>query len=293
MNENPLAQYFRTPAIHLALPSNGIGYAPGAIDMPETREVPVLPMTAIDEITYKTPDALFNGSAVVSVIESCIPNIKNAWEMPVTDLTAVLCAIRIASFGHEMDIETTCPKCNEEAKYQIDLRQVLDSIKSSDYTEVLSLGDLSIKFKPMVYKDLNENNKLQFEEQRLNSILVDSEMSEEEQLKVLSETFTKISNYTISTLSKNIDSIITPDCTVIEPDHILEFLKKCDSVTYKKIKAAVIKRKETEVLKPLKIKCKAVAATEAVDGVESGGEVCGHEYDQPFTLDMTSFFDQS
>ena len=54
--------------------------------MPENRELPVYPMTAIDEITYRTPDALFNGQAVVNVIHSCVPNIKNAWEIPGTDL---------------------------------------------------------------------------------------------------------------------------------------------------------------------------------------------------------------
>ena len=32
----------------------------------------------IDEITFKTPDALLNGQATVDVIQSCIPNIKDA-----------------------------------------------------------------------------------------------------------------------------------------------------------------------------------------------------------------------
>ena len=100
MSDNPLAQYFRTPAIHLDLPSKGEGYPDGVLEMPDSGEVPVMPMTAIDEITYKTPDALFNGSSVVDVIQSCIPSIKDAWQMPITDLTAVLTAIRIASFGH-------------------------------------------------------------------------------------------------------------------------------------------------------------------------------------------------
>ena len=81
-SNNPLRQYFRQPAIYVRLPSAGQFYPPGALTIPANGEIPVLPMTAIDEITYRTPDALFNGSAVVSVIQSCVPSIKDAWQMP-------------------------------------------------------------------------------------------------------------------------------------------------------------------------------------------------------------------
>jgi hypothetical protein len=106
---NPLKAFFRQPALYVRLPSNGEGWPPGSLDMPVNRELPVLPMTAMDEITYRTPDALFNGSAVVSVIQSCFPNVKNAWQMPTTDLNTMLAAIRIASYGHDLEIETVCP----------------------------------------------------------------------------------------------------------------------------------------------------------------------------------------
>jgi len=290
MSENPLQQYFRTPSIHLALPSKGEGYALGMLDLPETGEVPVLPMTAIDEITYKTPDALFNGSAVVSVIESCVPAIKDGWAMPVTDLTSVLTAIRIASFGHEMDIETKCPKCGETANYGLDLRTVLDSVEATDYSQPCKVGDLSVMFKPMTYKDLNENEKLQFEEQRLVKLLNNPDIDEEDQIKMLSESFTKISNYTLSTIAKNIASITTPEATVTEEAFILEFLQKADGTLYNKIKKAVIAQKNKEALKPLKIKCTAMLEP-ATEGEEA--QVCGHEYKQNFTLDMSSFFAQS
>lgn len=67
---NPLKQFFRQPAIYLRLPSNGDFWPDGAVDVPHNRELPVYPMTALDEITYRTPDALFNGQAVVTVIQS-------------------------------------------------------------------------------------------------------------------------------------------------------------------------------------------------------------------------------
>jgi hypothetical protein len=62
-SNNPLQQYFRQPAIYVQLPSQGKFYPAGTLNPSTTGEYPVYPMTAIDEITYRTPDALFNGQA--------------------------------------------------------------------------------------------------------------------------------------------------------------------------------------------------------------------------------------
>ena len=104
--QNPLTKYFRQPKVYVTLPSKGSHYAPGAIDMPENGELPVFAMTAKDELTMKTPDALLNGAATVNVIKSCIPDIIDPWQMPSIDLDAVLVAIRIATYGEILELET-------------------------------------------------------------------------------------------------------------------------------------------------------------------------------------------
>lgn len=73
---NPLLGYMRQPKIYIRLPSNGLFWEEGSIDIPENNEFPVYSMTAKDELTFKTPDALMNGQAIVDVIQSCMPNIK-------------------------------------------------------------------------------------------------------------------------------------------------------------------------------------------------------------------------
>ena len=95
LQNNPLKQYFRQPAIYIKLPSQGQFYPEGALDMPPNGELPVYPMTAIDEITYRTPDALFNGNATVNVIQSCMPNIRDPWSIPAMDVDTILVSIRI------------------------------------------------------------------------------------------------------------------------------------------------------------------------------------------------------
>ena len=120
-----------------------------------------------DEITYRTPDALFNGNAVTNVIKSCVPAIRDPWAIPAMDVDSILVAIRIASYGHNMEMSTTCPHCENEADYGLDLRTILEQIKTPDYSKPVVAGDLQIFFKPMTYKHLNDNNQKQFEEQKL------------------------------------------------------------------------------------------------------------------------------
>lgn len=273
-NANPLKQYFRQPAIYLTLPTKGEFWPESKLDLPHNKELPVLPMTAIDEITYRTPDALFNGQAVVSVIQSCMPNIKDAWDCPSVDLNAILTAIRIASYGHEMEIGTRCPNCQHEEEYSLDLRTVLDQISVPDFTKTIKHGDLEISFKPMTYRNQNETNQLQFEQQRLLNVLPNADIPEEEKIKQLNAVLARITELTVEALKWSIASIRTPQAIVTEPEYIHEFLNNCDRKMFGEIRNHVIELRRSNELTPLSVTC-----TE-----------CKTEYQQPLTLDMTSFF---
>jgi hypothetical protein len=274
MSDNPLSNYFRRPSIYITLPSKGKFYPEGTLEMTENNELPVYPMTAVDEITYRTPDALFNGTSIIEVIQSCMPNIKNAWVIPSIDLDTILSAIRIASYGHTLEIGTTCPKCEEEAEYGIDLRTIIEQLDVGEYNSSINVGDLEIHIKPLTYKDINESSLVQFEEQKIASVIEDTEMSEEEKLKLLSKTFKKISEMTIATMGKSINYIKTPETLVSDAEQIDEFLHECDRGIFESIKDKVLSLRSNSELKPLKIKCMK----------------CEHEYEQPFTLDMSNFF---
>ena len=75
------------------MPSKGVYYPTGSITLDENGEVGVYPMTAKDEIVMKTPDALLTGKSTVEVIQSCIPAIKDAWQVPSIDVDTILIAI--------------------------------------------------------------------------------------------------------------------------------------------------------------------------------------------------------
>jgi hypothetical protein len=272
---NPLKQYFRQPAIYLRLPTGGKYWPPGSIELTHNGEFPVYPMTAIDEITYRTPDALFNGQAVSTVIQSCIPNIKNAWLAPTADINSMLVAIRLASYGHELEINSTCPSCNNSEDYAVDLRNVLDQLKLPDFETTLQHGDLEISFAPISYQNQNKANQSQFEEQRRIQSVTESDISEEEKLKHLNDAMRRITELTIDALKWSISSIRAPGAIVNEIEHIQEFLLNCDRKLFSLIRDHVIDLRQSSELKPLEIVC---------------GN-CSHSYRQTLTLDMTSFFE--
>ena len=274
MDSNPLKQYFRQPAIYIRLPSNGQFYPSGTLNMPANGELPVLPMTTMDEIRYRTPDALFNGTATVDVIESCVPNILDAWSVPNVDIDTILIAIRIATFGHELSIGTQCPACSTEADYGVDLRSVMERIRAPDFREAYPLNDLEIYLHPMTYRDINDNNMQQFQDQKALQALEDPATTDQQRGQLLADMLAKLTAITTQALAQNIAMIKTPQAMVTDRTHITEWLANCDRTTFTAVKDRILATKTESEIKPLKIKCAN----------------CSHEYDQPFTLDMTTFF---
>jgi len=274
MDSNPLKHYFRQPAIYIRLPSNGQFYPKGTLDMPANGELPVLPMTTMDEIRYRTPDALFNGTATVEVIQSCVPNILDAWAIPNVDIDTILISIRIATFGHELSIGTQCPACATQNDWSVDLRRVMENIRCPNFQQPFSLNDLELYLHPMTYRDINENNMQQFQDQKALQALESPETTDEQRGQILAEMLAKITAITTQALAQNIAMIKTPQAMVTDRDHITEWLANCDRNTFTIVKDRILAAKTESEIKPLHVTC-----TE-----------CQNKYDQPFTLDMTTFF---
>lgn len=273
MENNPLRQYFRRPSVYITLPSKGEGYTPEQLNMTETGELPVYPMTAIDEITARTPDALFNGSAIAELVKSCVPNIKDPWAINSNDLDAVLLAMRAASNGDKLDIETKCPSCDEVANFEVNLIGILASLKPADYNNIMEVGELKIRFKPLMWRDMNAAAMSQLEVQRtlLNISTFDDPAERDKQSHIAYEKITKL---TMNLLAKTIDFIETPNGKVTEEKFILDFLEHCDKKIYNSVRDFNTELREPTQIKPIEIKCPS----------------CEHEYKQELTLNPTDFF---
>jgi hypothetical protein len=277
LSVNPLAKHFRQPAIYIKLPSNGRWYPEGAVEIPVTGEIPVYPMTARDEITMKTPDALLNGSSTVHVIESCCPNIKDAWKMPSVDLDTVLLAIRLATYGKEMDFTAICPHCQTTNEQAIDISVILSRITPVDYATPVQVPNLEIILKPQSYEDYNKNNMLNFQEQRIMQVVASTELSEEEKTAQFDSLFQKLIETGINQVGKSIAGIKLEDGTLVtNQEYIHEFLDKCDRSVWEAIKKQLDSIKDSTTYDKVTLTCV--------------NPECSKEFVTPFVFEQTNFF---
>jgi hypothetical protein len=255
MNSNPLSHYFRKPVLHVSLPSAGRFYPENAIDLIDDNQYPILPLTRQDEMVFMTATTQNNGSPVVSIIESCVPNIKDAWKMPAVDIDKLLVAIKIAAHGTKLDIVSVCTSCEQENQSTVDLQMAVELIESPNYDEPLRIDDLEIYFQPVSYRQLNDNNLSQFDEESLITMLTDDSVDEQVKSDKIAELLSTIRKMATTVLSQNIQYVQTPSGRVDEQEYIREWLSNCDSKIYMQLQGQVIKNKELAELKPAEITC--------------------------------------
>ena len=281
MNQNPLVKYFRQPKIYLKLPSKGYFYDLSVLEKTENEEYPVLAMTAKDEIKIKTPDALINGQATVDVIQSCIPNIKNAWRISNIDLDAILIAIRIATYGEMMDLTFTLPNTDLERSYQIDLTILLDQLTVNKYENIIFKDDFKIQISPLTYKDFTDTALKTFEQQRILKMLNDNSMSEEEKLKLFNKSFNTLTDINIETVMKSVVSIqYQEESPVTDKQHIAEFFENSAKDFFQLILTHSEIEKKKFSIKPLIIK--------TTEEEQSFG--APPEFSVPVNFDQSNFF---
>jgi hypothetical protein len=280
IEQNPLRKYFRQPKVYITLPSKGKFYPEGDIEIPETNEFPVFAMTAKDELTMKTPDALLNGAATVDVIRSCIPTIKNPWAMPSIDLDAALIAIRIATYGDQMEITTKVPGTGEERTFTIDLRQLLNKLVTKEYNTETVINDMKVSIRPLTYKEFTDASLKTFEEQRIFNLVNDDEIPDQEKLARFNVSFQKLTDLTVTSLAKSIVKITIGDTEVTNNVHIDEFVKNADKDFYNQVLAHIETQRDLFVLEPLKV-------TSSEEDIAAGAP---KEYEVPITFDQSNFF---
>jgi len=280
-NANPLNKYFRQASIYTKLPS-GTDYPPEVVTPSKTGEIGIMPMTAKDEIRFKTPDALMNGQGVVDVIQSCVPDIKDAWQIKSYDLDTILVAIRIATYGETMEINFTVPGANESVSHTINLPSILDQIQQTKVDSDFTLKDgLKITIQPLTYQDMTSTSLQTFQQQKMYSAVQDSELSDEDKATRFNDAFKKLTELNANILLKNIASITMTDGTVItDVAHIKEFVDNANATLIKEIETKLMDLRTQGAVKPLKLK-----ATE--EQIKKGAPAT---YDVPVTFDTSNFF---
>ena len=281
--QNPLSAYFRAPKLFTKIPSGGRFYEDGVVEMDDSSsmELAIYPMTTKDELLLKNPDALLNGEAVASLIQSCVPNVKNARELYSADVDALLIAIRGASGGDDVDVAGTCPKCETVTDITVSVASSLQSMEDlEDLYQITLANGLVISGMPFSYKNTIKAGVASFQSTRSMQSISTLE-DDMERLKAFNESFVKLADLNFELLIDAIHSVVYQDeegedVIIKDKTIIREFLENTDNAVGKEIEEFINGINAKGVNSDVQIECT--------------NEECGETYQASINFDPVNFF---
>lgn len=271
---NPLNKLYRNKNVYISLPSNGKYYYDG-IKLSVDGELGVMPMTIKDEIMLKSPDALFNGEALISFIKSCVPDITNPEEIPICDLDLIIMGVRAAS-NKFMEMECTCPKCNKKENYDIDITKIMATAQKINENNKVELetNNVIINCRPYSLRSQLKTNIQKFHSSRLELLLNDKKIGNKEKSEMFDQILADATKITIELIVDNIVSVSIDGEIIEEKSYIREWVENMEKSTYSLIKQKIEELSENKMNKTTKVKCIQ----------------CENEYEALVELNPLSFF---
>jgi DNA-directed RNA polymerase subunit M/transcription elongation factor TFIIS len=239
--QNPLKQFFRQIKLYMKIPSSLSSdhyYKAGSIAYTESGEIGILPMTGKDELALKNPDALLNGEALIEVITSCVPAVKNPRELLTNDIDALITAIRYATYNDTLETELKCPNCGHDNVFKLDLQYALDNMSylETDYFVNLDNG-LTVFLKPYNFPDLLKALHAQFEQAKLARAIESETLTDEKRSEIFSKAFKDIAVTKFDLMCSAVTKVVGEQqgLQVTEKRYIKEFLQNIDKKSVDKI----------------------------------------------------------
>ena len=277
MSENPLANLYRSKSVYISLPSEG-RYYPSGLNLSIDNELGVMPMTAVDEIKLKSPDALFNGEALFDLLKSCVPDIKNPEETPACDVDSILMAIKIATHGDSLEVTSKCPSCEKENDYEIPLAPIMASAQNIERENVVELDSAKVYVRPYSLRSQIKGNVQKFHSMRMQ-MLLNEDMDNDEKAALFNDALVNASQVSVQLCSDNVLKVEIPQengdtVTVDNQQHIREWVENMDSPTYDRVIGQIRKLSNPNISTAIKLTCAE----------------CSHNYDTEIELDPVNFF---
>lgn len=278
MSENPLKSLYRKKSVFISLPSDGKYYSqPPKLSIDD--ELGVLPMTAADDILLKSPDALFNGEALINMLASCVPDIADPEEIPVCDLDLILMAIKVATNGEALDIVSNCPDCKQEESYEVNLPSLMATSQKIDSNNIVELDDgVKVYVRPYSLRSQIKGQVQKFHNYRMQMMLND-DMPNSEKAKLFDEALIAASAISVQLVADNVMKVEIPGegdepVVVINKEHIYEWVENMETKVYDLVIQRIRDLSSGNIDLNIHLKC----------------PLCEHEYNTDLELDPISFF---
>ena len=274
--QNPLSKFFRQIKLYMKMPSGTSYYVPGTVDFTDSGEVGILPMTGKDELILKNPDALLNGEALVEVIKSCVPAVKNPKALLSNDIDALITAIRYATFNDKLETELACPKCEHVNLFKLDLQYTLDNMSYLDEEYVVNLPTgVSVFVKPYGFPELLKGLHAQFEQSKITRAIESETISDEQRMKLFANAFKEMSIVTYELLLNSVVKVVNEaeGVDVSQREFIKDYLQNIDKVSLDQIGDLIKKINQIGIMKTFTATC----------------EKCEHEWQSEIDFNPVNF----
>lgn len=235
---SPLKNYFRTFKLYMKLPSGMTYYDPSIVSFTDKGEVGVMPMTGKDELAFKNPDSLLNGEALIEVLTSCVPAVKQPRALLTNDIDALITAIRYATFNDSLETEMPCPSCGHGNVFKLNLQYALDNMSELEPEYVVNLeSGLTVFVKPYSFPDLLKGLHSQFEQTKLQRAVESQNLTDAQRSAIFGTAFKEIAIVKFDLMTSGIVKLVDESAGVNVTDraHIKNFLYNIDKKSVDKI----------------------------------------------------------
>ena len=272
-----LQNYQRQAKIFIDLPSKGVFYNDTVLENNQHNQIPVFGMNAVDEIMFKTPDALFSGEATVQVIKSCIPSILDPWQLVGFDIDYILIAIRIATYNDELAISSTCKECGTQNDSVLSLTRLISNFQNYQVENSFDIKDLTFNLKPLTYKQMTDFAVENYQYERtILQIASDTNLSDDEKNKQTKEQYNRSNDLNLRVAISYIKNIANSTDSETNLENITNFIVNNDAEFYNELKSNIQKLSMQWELPNIDIEC--------------SGEKCTNTYITKVDLDYSNFF---
>jgi hypothetical protein len=277
---NPLAQYYRKPGTYIELPSGGRFYniTPKLSD---TNELAVYPMTAKDELALKNPDALLNGEALKQVIASVCPDIRDVAEIPAPDIDAILVAMRMTSYGDDMELDVNHGCEASDGKSQrvtVGLGSVLSTSRSipKELGTVTLANGVVVRLKPYTLEAQSRLLRVQFNTMRsLQGAEANENSTIEQKADIANRGYDQLVVLSQDILASSIISVTLPEgVEVTNYNHIHDWVKNLDRASNERLDEEIKAFGKYGITRTLEVTC----------------DHCKNKFTTDMLFDPTSFF---
>ncbi len=201
---------------------------------------------------------MLNGEALIEVLTSCVPALKQPRALLTNDIDALITAIRYATYNDALETSLVCPKCTHENTFKLDLQYALDNMSELDPEYVVNLeSGLSVFVRPYAFPELLKALHSQFEQTKLTRAIESENITDTQRSDIFTKSFKEIAITKFELMTAGVIKVVdeSQGINVNEPKFIKDFLQNIDKKSVDKISDLIDEINQIGIKRTFTAKC--------------------------------------